>query len=185
VRAWLLTNTTYGTWLPGSPRGSVTSVFDHRLSDAVSYVRFEHDLPGEPYEGALPGLERTAGEHMTGSPIFFTVGHAERVLDQFRETATHRGWDLVAVSIMDNHFHLVVLVLGDPAPRKVLADLKSYGSRKLNGHFGKPPSDTWWTTNGSKRKLKDERAVEDAVNYVLYKQPNPLVVWSKFLGRLV
>ncbi len=30
MTTWLLTSTTYGTWLPGDPRGSVTSVLDFR-----------------------------------------------------------------------------------------------------------------------------------------------------------
>ena len=30
MRSWLLSNTMYGTWLPGSSRGSVTSVRDLR-----------------------------------------------------------------------------------------------------------------------------------------------------------
>ena len=50
MRAWLLSNTTYGTWLPGDRRGSVTSVRDLRPGDEPSPFRFEHDLPGEPYE---------------------------------------------------------------------------------------------------------------------------------------
>ncbi|MFL5243270.1 MAG: hypothetical protein ACJ8FY_14285 [Gemmataceae bacterium] len=48
-----------------------------------------------------------------------------------------------------------------------------------------PPSETWWTTKGSKRKLPDERALENAINYVLYKQAHPLVIWPQKLGRIV
>jgi hypothetical protein len=51
--------------------------------------------------------------------------------------------------------------------------------------YGKPPSETWWTGNGSKRKLKTDQALAAAIHYVLYKQPNPLVVWCPELGRLV
>ncbi|HYH63802.1 MAG TPA: hypothetical protein VD866_03795 [Urbifossiella sp.] len=40
---WLLTSTTYGTWLPGDRRGSVTSVRDTRPDDAPTVVRIEHD----------------------------------------------------------------------------------------------------------------------------------------------
>ena len=51
--------------------------------------------------------------------------------------------------------------------------------------FGAPASETWWTERGSKRKLADERALHAAIHYVLYKQPNPLVVWSPETGRIV
>ena len=53
-RYWLITWTTYATWLPGDPRGSVTSVRDGRGP------RREQDLPGIPYDGAMPGLRSAA-----------------------------------------------------------------------------------------------------------------------------
>jgi REP element-mobilizing transposase RayT len=185
MRYWLLTNTTYGSWLPGDPRGSVTSVRDQRPDDPDSFVRFEHDVPGEPYEDAIPELERSARSLMTAPAVYLDRSKAEALLDQFLETAGHRDWDLFGVAVMFNHFHLVVEVPGDPKPDKVLADFKAYGTRRLNQRFGRVPSETWWTEKGSKRKLKDERAIEAAINYVLYKQPHPLVVWSKHLGRMV
>jgi REP element-mobilizing transposase RayT len=185
MRFWLLTNTTYGTWLPGTPRGSVTSVRDRRPEDSAEPARVEHDLPGEPWEDAIPGLQRSALELMRGPPIYLELLKAEALLSQFQETASCRGWQLQAVAIMNNHFHLVVQVTGDPTPKKILSDFKAYGSRKLNELYGKPPSETWWTTNGSKRKLRDVAAVESAVNYVLYKQPNPLIAWCPERGRIV
>ena len=185
MRFWLLSNTTYGTWLLGSPRGSVTSVRDRRADDELTRFRFEHDMPGEPWEKSIPGIYRAALEQMKGPPIFLDLTKAELLLAQFLETAAFRHWTILAVSIMRNHFHMVVQVLDDPAPKKVLADFKAYGSRKLNQHYGIPPSETWWTTNGSKRKLEGESHLENAVRYVLYKQPNPLVVYSLELGRIV
>jgi REP element-mobilizing transposase RayT len=185
MRTWLLTNTTYGTWLPGDPRGSVTSVRDLRPSDPTPEARIEHDLPGEPWADAIPGLHRAAIDAMTGPPIYLDLAQAEALLSQFQETARFRGWTLLAVAIMANHVHLVVEVPGDPDPRRVLADFKAYGSRQLNRQWGALPSGTWWTEKGSKRKLPDERAVADAIAYVLYKQPHPLVVWSPDLGRLI
>jgi REP element-mobilizing transposase RayT len=92
---------------------------------------------------------------------------------------------LRAVAIMVNHYHLVVQVPDDPKPTKILADFKAYATRALSHRFGAPASETWWTSKGSKRKLPDDRALANAINYVLYKQPNPLVVWSSELGRLV
>ncbi len=178
MRYWLLTNRTYGTWLPGDRRGSVTDVRDRRLSDPVSSHRLTHNKPGEACEAHLAGLERSAHSRLKGPPILLTTPQAAVFLEQLRETATYRGWLLQAVAIMTNHFHLVVAVTGDPKPRKILADFKSYGTRALNRQFGRPPSETWWATNGSKRKLPDQRAIAGAINYVLHKQPNPLLTWA-------
>jgi REP element-mobilizing transposase RayT len=185
VRSWLLSNTLYGTWLPGDERGSVTSVRDVRPADVPSDFRFEHDIPGTPWEEELPGLHRAAEAQLKGPPIYLDVQQAEVVLAQFQETAGYRSRVLRAVSIMLNHCHLVVQVADDPDPGRMLADFKAYASRALNRKYGKPSSETWWTTKGSKRKLKDEEALAAAIRYVLYKQPNPLVVWSPETGRIV
>ena len=83
---------------------------------------------------------------------------------------------------MANHFHIVVQVPGDPSPGRVLGDFKSYASRVLNREFGQPLSETWWTSEGSKRKLKDDAALAAAIAYVLYKQEYPLIVWCPELG---
>src|SRR5205823_8464374 len=115
---------------------------------------------------------------MKGPPIYLDLEKAEAILAQFEETATYRRWALRAVAIMANHFHLVVQAADDPEPRKVLADFKAYGTRALNRRYGRPPSETWWTEKGSKRKLKDEEAIVAAVHYVMHRQPNPLVLWE-------
>jgi REP element-mobilizing transposase RayT len=133
----------------------------------------------------MPGLQRSALEHMKGPPIYLDLEKAEILLTQFQETASYRGWTLRAVAIMANHFHMVVQVPDDPDARKILADFKAYASRVLNRRYGKPSSETWWTTNGSKRKLRNDEALAAAIHYVLYKQPNPLLVWSAELGRIV
>ena len=98
------------------------------------------------------------------------------LLAQFQETAKHRDWQLLAVAIMANHFHIVVGDPGDPEPEKLLGDFKSYGSRALNRRWEKPVSGTWWTESGSKRKKQGAAAIRDAVLYVR-DQSHALVVW--------
>jgi REP element-mobilizing transposase RayT len=181
-RHWLLSSTFYGTWLPGDERGFVGRVRDARPDDPDSPFRFVHDVPGTPCDEDLPGLEQASAERMNGPPIYVARPHAEVLVAQFLETAKYRGWDVLAISIMVNHFHLVARVPGDPSPTKVLGDFKGYGSRALNTRFGRPASETWWTYGGSKRKLPDGRAVAAAIEYVLYKQYNPLVTWSPETG---
>jgi REP element-mobilizing transposase RayT len=181
-RFWFLTNTLYGNWLPGHWQGFVGHVREHRPDDRSEDRRIVHDIPGTPYDEQLPELERAARARMIGPPIHLTLAHAEVALAQFQETARHRQWSIEAVAIMFNHFHIVVGVPGDPEPGKILGDFKSWCTRKLSQRFGKPSSETWWTERGSKRKLADERALLAAIDYVLYKQPNPLLTWSPVLG---
>jgi len=39
-------------------------------------------------------------------------------------------------------------------------------------------SGTWWAESGSKRKLPNAQAVLDALDYVVRRQPYPLLVWE-------
>ena len=181
-RHWFLTNTTYGTWLPGDARGFVGRVWEHRPLDSPNALRVEHDLPGTPYDEDIPGLERESADRMNGTPIHLELVHAITILSQFRETAEFRKWNILAVSIMFNHFHVVVGVHGDPKPGKILGDFKAWASKTLNEQYGIPLSKTWWTTNGSKRKCTTEASVRAAIEYTLYKQPNALLTWSPETG---
>ena len=172
ANTWLLTWTTYGTWLPGDPRGSVTRVREGAQSGGP---RVEYDQPGTAYIGAVPGLARAAANSMRGPPIWLTQSQAEHTLAEFKNTAAYRQWSLLAAAIMTNQVHLVLCAPDELSSSKLMQILKSYASRKLNQQFGKPRSETWWTSSGSKRRLPDDRAVRNAVNYVR-KQHRPLAM---------
>ncbi len=122
-------------------------------------------------------MQRSAIAQMKGEAVWLTVEQAQVLLEQFKASATLRDWRLLAVAIMSTHFHLVVATAIDFDPAKMLQEFKANGSRAMNQKFAKPAPGTWWTKSGSKRKLKDEGAIAAAVNYVLLKQPNPLVTW--------
>jgi REP element-mobilizing transposase RayT len=181
MTTWLLTSTFYGQWLPGDARGSVTNVLDRRPDDLESESRIEHAQPGDGYEDAIPGLERAGAEQLKGPRVVVNLAHAEALLEQFQETARVRGWDLLAVSIMYNHVHFVVAAPSEVDKSQLLRDFKSYGARRLNQHFGRRPSGTWWSDGGSCRPV---RHLESAIFYVCHRQPKPLVVWNKERGRI-
>jgi REP element-mobilizing transposase RayT len=169
-RYWLLTSTTYGNWLPGDPRGFVSEFEDSRG------VKVLQNVPGTEYAKDIPKLREFARGQLKGAPIFLNAAKADAMLRQFYETASRRKWKLCAVGIMATHIHIVVGVMGDPDPDKVLGDFKSYASGALNKKWGKPLSETWWTERGSTRKLRDEAAVLAAIEYVR-NQPSPLLIW--------
>ena len=169
-RYWLLTWTTYGQWLPGDPRGSVT-----RTRDPGHATRQEHDHLQTPVIPHLAGLHASARQSLKCPPVRLTLEHAQVLMAQFEQTATFRNWGLVAVAIMANHVHIVVGVEGDPEPETILRDFKSYGSRALNQRFQTPGSGTWWTESGSRRKLADEAAKHFATAYVR-SQEFPLII---------
>ncbi len=170
-RFWFLTSTTYGQWLPGDPRGSLS----RENIPGESHRKLQNEL-GVPYSDPMPELNEASRKLMKGDPIFLTLVHAERLLSQFQETSDVRKWLLVGTAIMANHFHTILGVPGDPDPDGLLRDIKAYGSGALNRAFGKPKSGTWWTQGGSRRKLPNQVAVLNAVQY-LRDQEFPLLIW--------
>lgn len=168
MRFWLITSTTYGTWLPGDERGFVGRVWDVRPDDQMTdSLRREHDQYGQPYDADIPGLKRESQRQMKGSPVWLNAEQAHSILDQFLETVAFRQWILHAASIMSNHFHAIVEAPDAVCSDDILGDLKSYASRRLNKTFGKPISGTWWTASGSKRPLRELDRLFVVIRYVL------------------
>jgi len=167
-RYWLLTWTTYGTWLPGDRRGFVSEVRDETGNKVL------HNSPGTPCDKDIPPLQAYAASITAEDAVWLDLAQARAVADQLRETAAHRGWWILALAVMANHVHLVVGVPGDPDPEKLRGDFKSWATRRLKD--GWPGRDNWWTKGGSDRPKKTPEAIRAAVVYVR-DQPNALVVW--------
>jgi REP element-mobilizing transposase RayT len=167
-RYWLITWTTYGSWLPGDARGFVSNIAD------PTGKGMRHNQPGTECDADHPGLRQYMAERLRQPPVILTADQAAILLEQFHETARFRRWLLLAAAVMSTHAHLVVGVPGDADPETLLRDFKSYGSRALNRRWGKPPAGTWWTESGSRRKLPEEPALLEAVIYVAERQPHPL-----------
>ena len=121
-RYWHVTWTTYGQWLPGDERGSVTRI---RMPDQEH--RLEEDQFGTPRTPPIPRLNEAAQNALVGPPVLLTKPQAEQLLLQFHETCDYRKWLLVATAIMANHTHALLGVPGDPEPEDLLRDLKSWG----------------------------------------------------------
>ena len=178
-RFWLLTSTTYGTWLPGDERGSVSRSFTDTGDRCYDNIPLTD--PTKPARG----LRKAAAMQQKAASLLLTKAQADVLAQQFKETAEYRGWRLATLAVMRNHIHLIVGVYGDPDSQSLLACFKSYGSRALNKSWGKPASERWWTRSGSTRKLPSEEAVLAAIRYV-QEQEYPLVIWvdADWLARI-
>ena len=170
VHPWFLTWRTYGTWLPGDERGFVGPAVDHRGRRVIANV------PGDPMHAGSSPLQEYARGVMKGAPVRLKPGHAVDLLAQLRETAAYRGWQLLAAAVLSTHVHLVVRVEGDPEGESILRDFKSYAARKLNRTWGVPPNGSWWSESGSRRVLRGEGNVREAVDYVA-GQPGAFLIW--------
>lgn len=169
TRRWLLTWTTYGTWLPGDARGFVSPVQDESGRQVI------HNVHGTPYDADMPRLRAYAQRIQKQPTVWLTSQQAEMIGHQFRETAQARHWHLHAFAIMSNHVHLVVEADEEMSAGKLLGDFKAYTTRKLRA-LANSSDARFWTEKGSTRLLPNDQALENAVHYVA-EQEKPLVVF--------
>src|SRR5262245_42903381 len=132
--AYLITFTTYGTWLHGRDPGSVDR---------------EHNVPGMPLLAADPTREAANQQRLRQEPYFLDEARRSVVLRTIREVAAHRGWKLWAVHVRTNHVHIVLTAASKP--EKVMADFKAWASRRLREACGESADRDRWTQHGSTR----------------------------------
>jgi REP element-mobilizing transposase RayT len=172
-RYWLSTWTTYGAWLPGDQRGFVSEIRDEEGQKML------HNVPGTACDADITLLQGYARSIMTGEAVRLDLPQAQAVAAQLRETATYRGWQLLALAVMANHVHVFVGVSGDPDPEKLLGDFKAWATRRLNAGWGR--REHWWTQSGSRRRKQSPDAIKTAITYVR-TQPHALVIWVNDLA---
>ena len=149
--AYFLTWTTYGTWLRGDPRGSVTR---------------DQNTPDTPFLEHTPTLQVRDAAARTGPP--FTLSHGQRVLVQqtIHDHCGHRGWLLHAINARTNHVHVVCDA--PVPPEKAMGEFKAWSSRRLRE--ADPTIARVWTRHGSTRWLDSEASLQRAIEYVLHEQ---------------
>jgi REP element-mobilizing transposase RayT len=151
--AYLITWTTYGTWLPGDARGWV----DHHTAG-----------PQQPIRDPQPKLAAWARRQLKHAPVRLSREQRQLVEDTIRETCQRSRWRLHAVNCRTNHVHVVVTAV-DHSADHVMSHLKAWCSRRLNEHSGRREG-KWWTRHGSTPGLYTERAVLSAIDYTLNQQ---------------
>ena len=66
---------------------------------------------------------------------------------------------------------------GRETPERMLNDLKTYASRKLNELGWDPPEVKRWARHGSTRYLNDERSLAAVIRYVVEEQGDPIAMY--------
>lgn len=153
-RAFLLTWTTYGTWLHGDSRGSADDLHNIYRTPPLAPDRFRR----EKSESRLVEPALTLDPPMRESVDAIIRKHCEV-----------REWPLVAINVRSNHVHCVV---GWRAaqPERVMHELKAWSTRALRAFPDLQSRQRFWTHHGSTRYLWDDHSVHDAARYVLFGQ---------------
>jgi REP element-mobilizing transposase RayT len=152
--AYLITWTTYGTWVHGDDRGWVKS----------------GDLGIKPADHRRAAVVR---ERMTDEAVLLSPAQREIVESTIRQHCEVRKWPLLALNVRTNHIHLVVTASG--TPEAVMSQLKAWCSRRLSEHAGlvgraKNGQRRWWTEHGSTKYINDEAYLHNATRYVNERQ---------------
>jgi hypothetical protein len=89
---------TYGTWLPGSPKGFRTR--HHR-------EHIDGDYKHPPPRGKYERRHAKARSLMSRDAVFLTVEQRSRALDEFLGSLRRRGFEPEVMSVDRVHFHLL------------------------------------------------------------------------------
>ncbi len=150
--AYLLTFTSYGTWLHGDERGSV----NRRIRGRSKVV------------AADPILH----EHMRGklnhAPVELNGSMRKVVREACKGYCEFKQWPLRALHVRTNHVHLVVSAVADSA--RMLNGLKARATRMLREAELLEADRPIWTERGNIGLLFTRKAVAEAIDYVMHQQ---------------
>jgi REP element-mobilizing transposase RayT len=147
--AYLITFTTYGTWLHGGGKASVSE---------------EHNRFGEEFVPCNPGLNTKEQSLLKHPPVKLNAPHRNAVLQAVLEVCDFRGWLAHAVHIRSNHIHIVVS--GREKPEKMMRDFKIYATKAIKKDDDKMPAKKYWTHHGSTRYIWTKEKLRAAIEYV-------------------
>jgi REP element-mobilizing transposase RayT len=148
----------------------------HLHGDATGSVDRKHNLTGSRL--AAPDPKRVAAELLQMDQTRYSMDESRRlaVLAALTERCSDRQWILLAAHVRTSHVHAIVEA--EALPERVMNDLKSYASRRLN-QLGFDGADRKrWARHGSTRWLSTREAVLAAIQYVIDKQGEPMAVYE-------
>jgi REP element-mobilizing transposase RayT len=152
--AYLITFTTYGTWLHGDKRDSVDK---------------EHNQFGEEFIPHNPGLNTKEQSSLKHPPIKLTAFCRKIVLQAILEVCEFRGWFAHSAHVRSNHVHIVVS--GREKPEKMMRDFKIYATRAIKKD-GKISVEKYWTRHGSTKYIWTKESLRSSIEYVKNGQGN-------------
>ena len=136
----------------------------------------KHHLPASPLVEADPRRLSAEARQMDQPPYRMDEQRREAVLAAIVERCSDRHWGLRAADVRTNHVHIVVD--GDVRHERIMNDLKSYASRRLNQLGLDDPARKRWARHGSTRWLFDQENVSDAIEYVMNQQGPRMAVFE-------
>lgn len=152
--AYLITFTTYGTWLHGDKRGSVDD---------------EHNQYKNSFIAPSLVLQRKEQSALKNPPFMLGKRQREAVLEAILQVCKFRGWFAHAVHVRSNHIH--ILVSGEEKPEKIMIVFKAYATRAIRRCCkGQTIIKKYWTRHGSTKYIRTKESLASAIRYVKNEQ---------------
>ncbi len=149
--AYLITFTTYGTWLHGDIRGSIDR---------------NHNEYGSKFLPEKEIFKQQARKLLKNNAVLLDAKERDVVLDAILSQCDFRRWFAHTVHVRSNHIHIVVSAL--EKPEKIMSTFKSYSTRALR--TSGINRTRFWTTHGSTKYLWSKEKLETAIEYVRDRQ---------------
>jgi REP element-mobilizing transposase RayT len=148
----------------------------HMHGDASGSIDRRHNRYGGRVVEADSQRRSAERQLMDQPPYGMDQSRRETVPASLRERCTERRWSLLAAHVRTNHVHVVVEA--DAGPERVMNDLKSFASRRLNDRGLDEPARKRWARHGSTHWLWKQENVAAAVRYVVDGQGEPMAVFE-------
>lgn len=157
VLAYLITFSTYGTWLHGEFAGSVD---------------LDHNRPGAPTLAPDPIRVQYEQKLLLTRPVKLTDQMRFVVNQAIDEVCTYRSWRLHACNVRTNHVHVVVTAR--ETPERVMMQFKAYSTRRMRETRIVESGHKVWARHGSTRYVTTPRSLARAIQYVRDEQGDDL-----------
>jgi REP element-mobilizing transposase RayT len=148
----------------------------HRHGDPGGSVDRAHNLPGSRLVAPDSKWVAWARHEMIQPPYLLDEPGRQAVLVAIVDRCSNREWRLLATHVRTNHVH--VLVDADARPERVMNDLKSFASRRLDELGFETADRKRWARHGSTRWLWKREDVLAALTYVIDKQGEKMAVYQ-------
>jgi REP element-mobilizing transposase RayT len=154
---YMLTWTTYGTWLHGDARGSW---------NAKANADRDHFVP--------PDLrfENYRKSQLKAPPLLLDAAMRRIVREAIEDQCAYSGWELMALNVRTNHVHPVLPTVAKSA--SMLQQLKARATRLLRENRLLETDRPVWTTGGSTTLVFSQRQLTEVIHYVKHRQGKPL-----------
>jgi len=181
-----LMSNTYGTWLPGDPRGFRTR--GHREHVEGDYKR----PPGEDYTARHEAAKRW----MTREPVWLSVEARRAGLAALHHAMVDvHGLEVLSLAVSAVHLHVLVRLPGDlrrkptlskrglrgssvdDPPRHYLGIAKKESAKAL-AKAGLVEPGGVWATRGKVRPIRDRQHQVNVFHYILDHRREGAAVWS-------